>query len=308
MARNPRYRIFFENNVDMKLKVLLSIKKYKPRYSELLRKTSLKKNDLKPILKELMLKEYIVENQKYHYQLKRPLPSEDEIKIYRYILRRTPTHSPMLRSLNEIDAKRVKNILNKFQEEGILHYDIKHGRYSIVVEQKDIVTIIINSINSDEEIEKLIQRYRKGGGPHYGASTSSFLNAFFDFDFVYDKKIDLIAYLISKGYQNFSQLHQHGKDTLINEIIEKSMQSPHPFWQDLEKYLFPMQDSIYVLQAEEVNAMDEGYISKAIDTLPPYHNHIDFIKALENVLFDGYRHILTLNTSQSYVDKHNEKS
>ncbi len=70
MTRNPRYRIFFENNVDMKLKVLLSIKKYKPSYSELLRKTSLKKNDLKPILQELMLKEYIVENQKSYYQLK----------------------------------------------------------------------------------------------------------------------------------------------------------------------------------------------------------------------------------------------
>ncbi len=296
MSRNLKYKIFYEKDLDKKLTTLLAVKKYKPTYSELLKKVNMNAKELKPVLNELQEKNYIAISHEKRFVLPSPIPSPDEIKIYKYILKYSPTHSRLLKALNGIIARRVKSILGKLQKEGLLNYDLKRQIYHIPTQQNDVINIIIDSINSEREIEKFIDRYRDIQEKQYDDSKAAFLSAFFDFDLLYEKKIDLFTYLVSKNYHSLSQV-LNDTEILIGEIIDKSKGNSPLFWRNLENYLYPPNSSISNLMAEEVKLMDEEFIQKKIEALPPYFSSDDFIDSLEKGLFGGYRNLLTPETS-----------
>ncbi len=310
MVKNLRYKIFYEHNADEKLTVLLSIQKYHPTYSELLQKVNFRAGELKPILVELEKQDYIAIDPAKRYLCKRPLPSANDIKIYRYILRHNPKHSKMLRSLNDIDARHITAILSKLQREGLLYYDIKSEKYSIIIKNDDVIALIMDSVTTDEEIADFVQRFRDNSKQYFlNADDSSeiFLSTFFDFSMLHEHNIDLFSWLHQNGYKSLFEIYDEKR--LYAHVVERGKHHPHPFWQNIDKYLCELEeedDDVDDILSEDIEQMDENIIQDIISQLPTFKNKDDFIKALEQKIFNGYKYLLTDKTTHlsSHEDYH----
>lgn len=305
MAKNSRYKIFHENNADNKLSVLLSIQKYNPTYSELLKKVKLKADELKPILDELQKYDYIAIDINNCYMSKRPLPSTNDIKVYRYILRHNPKHSKMLRSINDIDARHITVALSKLQKEGLLYYDIKTERYSIIIKDDDVIGIIMDSIDTDEKIAGFVQRFREGMGEYSRWSRNTlkvFLSTFFDFNILHEHKADLASWFRKNGYDSLLDIYENKE--LYEQIVKRGKVHASPFWQIIDRYLAILREKNHGIGSSVIDAlredfenMEEEYIEAIIEQMPSFRSKDEFIKVLEQKLFKEYRYILTEKTS-----------
>jgi len=309
MSKNSRYKIFHENNADKKLSILLSIQKYNPTYSELLKKVKLKADELKPILEELQKYDYIVVDVNNCYMAKRPLPSTNDIKVYRYILRHNPKHSKMLRSINDIDARHITATLSKLQKDGLLHYDIKTERYSIIIKDDDVIGIIMDSIDTDEKVAGFVQRFRDGNEEYNRWSSKPlkvFLSTFFNFSTLLEHRVDLLSWFQKNGYDSFLNIYENKK--LYEQIVDRGKVHPNPFWQTIDRYLEILKEKNYGARSGVIDAlmadlanMDEEYVSGIIEQMPSFRNKEEFIKVLEQKLFKEYKYILTEKTT--YIDE-----
>jgi len=312
MAANKRYEIFHEQHADEKLTVLLSIYKFHPTYSELLKKVRLQASILKPMLVELEKQNYIVLDSDERYICITPLPSSNDIKIYRYILRHNPEHSKMLRSINDIDARHINAVLSKLQKDGLIHKDIKTGKYSILIQDDNAIDFIMNHYDTEEEVAEFVMKFRENIQKHESSYWNKtdiiglFMSTFFDFSLFSEKNVELVTWFVRNGYGSI--LDVYGNEDLYSKIVEYGRSRKCVFWQQIDKYLGILNGESYITSghvinalADDIDAMDRNYILSVISQMPTFRNKDEFIKALEQRLFNNYSHMLTMGTS--YIEK-----
>ncbi len=300
MALNKLFKIFHETDVLRKLKILEPIGKRALTRSDLLQNTTLNTSKLTPLLEELLEKEYINVDVDGKYHLTQPLPKESEIKIFKYILTKSPKHSTMLRS-TKVEAKRLKVILNKLYEDGLLDYDFKRERYSIASSDDDIIQKIIESISTPDKIRAFILSYRKSRERSEGISP--LLDTFFSFQRMQSLSLDMASFFLNRGFTFMNDLNwsyeEDENDENINNLTEEILtvadDSPVSFWNNMRADLSVSGMRSHEIIISEINELDEVVMQKAIRNIPYANNMEKFVKALEYELFGDYSDRL-LNT------------
>ena len=293
MAENKLFKIFHETDVLSKLKILEPIGKRELTRSDLLRNTTLNTSELAPLLEELLEKEYINVDVDGKYHLTQPIPKESEIKIFKYILTKSPKHSTMLRSA-KVKAKRLKVILNKLYEDGLLDYDFKRERYSIASSDDDIIQKIIESISTHDEIKAFILLYRKSRERSEGISP--LIETLFSFQRMKNLSLDMASFFLNRGFAFMNDLNWNYEEdendeninNLTEEILTVADDSPVSFWKNLRKDLSVSSFDAHETIILEIQEMDKEVIQKAISNIT-YTNDIEkFVTALEYELFGDY--------------------
>jgi hypothetical protein len=113
---------------------------------------------------------------------------------------------------------------------------------------------------------------------------------------LHEHNIDLFSWLHQNGYKSLFEIYD--KKRLYADIVERGQHHISPFWQNIDKYLCQLEeDDVDDILSKDIEQMNKNIIQDIISQLPTFKNQDDFIKALEQKIFNGYKYLLTDTTT-----------